>query len=762
MIIRVILIFIIGSTMLLSGDKETNDDAPVLHISKINSPVNIDGILDEPVWTDAASSDVFYEVMPGENISPSVLTEVRTMYDDKQLYIAFYAYDDPDDIRATISPRDKIWQDDFVGIMIDTYGEATSAVICFVNPLGIQADGIKVGNNEDKSYDIIFHSTGRIAEDGYVVEMAIPFSSLRFPEKENHAWRFTAFRTLPRSDTRRQFSWTKIDRNNPCQLCQLGYLTGIEGIKSKRSIEWLPSIVGTQTGTLKENQQFINENVNSDIAIGLKLPIGSATTLELTVNPDFSQVEADVSQFDVNSPFALYFPEKRPFFNEGSDLFRTGGNGWMPSIRAIYTRTINDPKYAAKLLGRAWGIDYGIISAMDENTGIIIPFKDWSALADVGKSVVNIARLKYTMNNSSYVGGVLSDKVYQDGRGTLVGFDGQYYINNNLSLTWQAFASGTIEPKDTIVSSDAGINGMKFGDPSLTSDFDGETFQGHQLFIMLDRSGRNWGYSTLYSERTPTFRLDNGFIQRNHIRQLNGNIMHNIYPNNFWVQNMHFIFAAGRDWYYNWDMRGNWVFMAVGGQFAGQTNINLNFSPSNEVYQDSLFNGIYQFSFRIHTRFSERYSFGFNGSVNRAIIRYLDIPEIGFVNSWGAFTRIKWTDQIGTRLSYSGNVATYLDNPDHYYKGNRWYIKFSYQFNRYFSVRMIGEHFYQKDFVFGDIVKSFNLQPLITYQPNPFTIFYLGSDHIYDEGPHGYQSLDLIQNNRQIFLKFQYLFQSSL
>jgi len=748
----VILLLVIVVSSLLA------DEPPTLDITKTLGNITVDGHLDDEGWVGSSSSSEFVEVMPGENIPPVVETKVNVTYDNDYLYIFFKAFDNLEDIRANVSSRDYMFKDDFVGILLDTYGDANRAYQIMVNPIGIQGDGIKIGDNEDESFDMIFESAGMIVEDGYQVEIALPFSSIRFPKKDIQNWKITFFRSMPRDDFRRQMSWTPFDRNNPCQLCQLGDLNGINGIKSKRTIEFLPSLVGTHSGELDSNVVFQNGDFNTGLALGIKIPLGETATAELAINPDFSQVEADVTQFDVNSQFALSYPERRPFFNEGSELFSSGGHEYLPNINPVYTRSINDPSLALKVLGRVGSTDYGVISAIDEETGVVVPFEDWSSLVSVGKSNVNIFRMKHALKNSSFIGGVLTDKRYANGSGTNIGTDGLFYFTQNLSLIWQLFSSITTEPGDSTLSES--INGFHFGKDSLTSDFNGESFTGHQVFTRLSYNSRNNFIDLFFAEKSPTFRLDSGFLRQNNQRNLGATFTRLQYPKTDLVEKYFVTFGLGKVWNYNWKLKENWIYTSINLEMKGRLRGELAYMPTSESYLDSLYTGLSSTTLSLHKGFNDKVSVGMFGATNKSIIRYLETPEKGrssFLNIWGHY---KPTAKIKFKISLNFNSAQNFNTEDYYYKGQRIRIFSTYQFNKYLSFRLIGQYFYQEDFIYSDVSESFDLHPLLSYQPNPFTIFYIGSSHDFDEGPNGYKSFDMLHKSRQIFLKFQYLFQT--
>ncbi|MCS5624957.1 MAG: carbohydrate binding family 9 domain-containing protein, partial [Candidatus Marinimicrobia bacterium] len=394
---------------------------PVLEIKRVLNTINIDGDLTDSEWGQAKGTDYFLEIEPGDNISPQEKTEVKVAYDDQNLYVAFWAFADPKDIRASFQGRDRAWMDDWVAIFLDTYGDANTGTMVGANPYGIQMDAINNGNGkDDPSFDLVYESKGKITDDGYQVEMAIPFSSLSFPDKEVQEWKVGFYRSLPR-EKRSQIIWGGFDRTNPCFLCQMGTLKGIQGIKQRGNIEFLPAIVGSQISELDQNNILQKETALGQASLGVKYSLSSDQVAEFTINPDYSQVEADEEQVDVNTTFALFFPEKRPFFNAGNDLIDT----W---INAIYTRSINNPIASGRMINRGQKNSWYLLSAMDEDSPYIIPGEEQSFSLSGGRSISNIFRFRRTLEEASFFGFLATDRrmVENEGSGSVVGFDTRY------------------------------------------------------------------------------------------------------------------------------------------------------------------------------------------------------------------------------------------------------------------------------------------------------------------------------------------------
>ena len=318
----------------------------------------------------------FYQIQPGDNIAPSKPAEVLLGFDSKTWYIAFRCPDEAGKVRASVSKRDNIWEDDNVGMFIDTFNDKRKAYALFFNPLGIQADGTLTETSEDYSLDIVMESKGVVTEDGYTVEIAIPFKSLRYEAGKGKLWGAHFFRRIKRFNNELN-SWMPIDRSKSSWIVQEGHLAGFEGILTERQLEIIPTFTISQSSrrvsTIPNMSIIANPNlvdpgrmVNSapifDPGLSVKLGITPNVTLDFAANPDFAQVEADQPVITANQRFPIFFAEKRPFFLEGIDIFQT-------TIAAVHTRAIIDPDYAAKLTGKVGRNTFGLLLASDNAPG---------------------------------------------------------------------------------------------------------------------------------------------------------------------------------------------------------------------------------------------------------------------------------------------------------------------------------------------------------------------------------------------------------
>ncbi len=719
---------------------------PELNVPRLSGEIKIDGNLQDGGWQNAASIEKFCENSPGDQVKPPVDTRAYITYDDTRIYVAFVCLDDREQIRASYCERDRMGGDDNVGFFIDTYGNASYAYFFNVNPYGIQADALWSKNGgEDSSYDLIWESMGIVTDSGYQVEMAIPFSSLRFPDTDRQTWKAEFWRNH-QYDTRRQYSWSAYDRNESCFPCNWGTLQGIEAVKPGRGIEILPSLIGYQSGQLTEyanpSSDWKNENIDGSFSLGMKYPVTPSITAEVTMNPDFSQVESDATQIDVNQTFALFYPEKRPFFQEGSDMY----SGWF---NLIYTRSINDPQVAAKLTGRMAGTKIAYIAARDEHTPVILPFEESSAFLLAGKSFSNIFKASQTVGEFSQVGFALTDRRMDGGgSGTVAAIDGDIRLTQKHYLQWSLAATHTSEPDDTALTS--GLNDLHFDNGRHTAGFDGESFWGHAVYLGTGRMARHEVIDLSYYERSPRFRADNGFEPENNQRKIQFYAGYNLYPMGQIVHSLRPYLRAGRVWNFDKLIKEDYLSLEMDAHLTAQTNIHPAIFVNRENFRGVQFDNIWLFHLCGHSNFSR--PLGISSAVNygHQIARRESPPVLGKEFSFYLGGYIKPSKRLLIEPSFNYTRSNHIDTDNLLYETYTLRTHMRYQFNRELSFRLITQY--------NDFYRNWEIDPLITYQLNPFTLLYAGSTHDlhdYDD----YDNTGLKQTSRQFFFKIQYLIQ---
>ena len=722
---------------------------PSLNVRPATTPVVVDGKVNEPAWHFAAVARNFSEVYPGDQAEPPITVAAFMTYDKDNLYVAFTVEDDPEHIRANLSDRDALWQDDYVGVVLDPNQDGQSLYFIASNPLGIQGDSRISPNNEDEGFNLIYTSEATVSATGYAVEMAIPFKSLRFPNQHEQVWRGTFWVTHPR-ESRNQYSWAAMDRDNPCWACQMGTITGIQGVQAGRNLEILPALTGGKSSVLENRQSpaagFDHGRIALEPSLTAKYGITSNVTADVTVNPDFSQIESDAARIDVNSTFALFYDERRPFFQEGSDLFDT-------EIRTVYTRTINDPIVASKLTARWGSTDIAYIGARDNTSPLLMPFEDGSVQLDAGKSVSNILRIKHNFAGNSYVGALVTDRrLDSGGTGSTVGADGQLRFFSKYLLTGQLVASRTAE-------SSGGYRGnipdnLNFGrNDRYSAELDGQRFGGLAAAVELDREGRYWGFEVGYKQTSPTFRAANGFVRQNSVRRVYAWQGVTLYPEKVvpFIERIRPGIAAGRRWNYFGQHKNDFLSPSVRVRMKGQTNVNARYTLEREQFKGKEFRGIRSLRLSAYSNFSEYASLSAEMSAGTDIARTEGEPKLGRSLDLSASVSLRPNQHLALQPMVAYSHMKDRNTGESIFSGYIARMRVKYQFSRRFFFRTVVQY--------NDFRRRINIDPLLTYRLNAFTAVYLGATHQMNQFSRVSDpaSRYFHESSRQIFFKLQYL-----
>jgi hypothetical protein len=498
---------------LKSGTAPLPDKTQAVRITQLKTPPLIDGKLDDEVWKAAAVLKDFYQTQPGDNTPPSQLTELLIGYDSKNLYLGFRALDEPGKVRATVGKRDDIFNDDNVRILIDTFNDKRKAYAFVFNPLGIQADGILTeGRGEDYSVDVVMESKGEITDKGYTVEVAIPFRSLRYNGGKDMRWGIHVFRRIKRLNNELD-SWMPISRDKSGLLTQQGYITGFEGLATERTLEIIPSLTLIETGRrvrtvprsflvanpgVGDPGRLVNPAIELDPGVTAKLGITSNITLALAVNPDFAQVEADQLVVTANQRFPIFFPERRPFFLEGIEIFST-------PLTAVNTRAIVDPDIALKLTGKSGRNSFGVMFASDNGPGNFNADERTDPLVLPGiqrfldkNAYIGVLRLKRDLGKENSIGLVATSYNFIEKHNHLGGIDGRFRINPTSTFDFQLL---TTTSRRFFFSPDEGRNIYRTG-------------KGLAYVADYNITGRNNSFRLYGEGYTRDYRADVGFITR--------------------------------------------------------------------------------------------------------------------------------------------------------------------------------------------------------------------------------------------------------
>jgi hypothetical protein len=480
------------------------------NIPNLSGQIEIDGVLTESQWQQAQRIELNFVTRPSENTTPPIKTEVLIFEDGDTLYVAFKASDpNPADIRAHYRDRDKVWHDDIVGIVLDTFNDRRLAYEFFVNAHGIQIDAIQneMTGDESDSWDAIWQSAGIIDEQGYQVEIAIPLRIMNFVESsEQKTWAAEFLRFYPRQD-RLRISNLPQDRNNACYLCQIGEINGFKDAKQGKNIAVVPSLV-----TGKSRNRFPAEDLNwqdsnnTEIGLDVKWGISPEVSLQATLNPDFSQVEADSAQLSINNTFALFFNEKRPFFLENADYFST-------NFDLVYTRNINAPDYGTKVTGRLEEHTFGLFVANDEQATFLVPGNLASSIAQIDEKSTNMAlRYRYDVSDDLAIGWTNTVRDAGDYHNYVYGLDTKYQLSPQDTIRVQLLKSDTAYPVDLYKDFCANDceNDVDMSEAALRLKKE-QSFSDTAYRINYNHDERNWDAKAMLQARGADFRTDLGF-----------------------------------------------------------------------------------------------------------------------------------------------------------------------------------------------------------------------------------------------------------
>ena len=710
---------------------------PSYDIQKIDTPIIIDGQLNESVWEFAQIATGFTDTGIFQGEKSAFKTEVKALYDNQNLYVGFIAYTPPEKIRTSISKRDNINDDDdYVGIQLDLFDDEALIYGIAASPSATQIDG-RSGFGFDKSLDLIFDVQTTITDYGYIVEFAIPFSSLRYSVAKTQNWRINFYRRYTTDDEiGHEVFWASTMRGIECQSCQMAYLNNIEPPKQERGdIEYIPSLVGGYS------QDFSNDSTsdNFEPSLFVKYPLSSVDLLEIALNPDFSQIESDDIQNDINTVNALYFRERRPFFSEGAELFKF--NSDRGYINLFYSRTINDPSVALKYTGKIGKTAFGVISAIDESSLLLLPFEESSTIVPMGESTSNIIRMKRMLKNAGELGAIITNRTFDKGGDmTTAGIDFHYHPGNNLHLTLHATSSVHNE-SDNLEYNPVDEEDQTFD--KYTKAFDGEEVTGNAMGFSLSKFDRHDNAGLTVRLRSPGFRTSNGFERNNSTKWIKLSRGKNIYYDNHpkLLKSDHFIQLIHKENYSGLTKKQE---ITIKNGFNFKNGFNLSFAGEN---QDENFKGL---QFDNHSDFTISFTGKLNPKTkihsginfNDEIIRYLSVPEVTWENNIWFYTEIKLSNQSNF------SVGINYEEAQEYYDGFLINARYTHSFTSKLSLRAKVQY--------SDFSNTWFIEPLLTYQPNAFSALYFGINDLLNTEDDMFSNLT--ESERQLFVKFQYLF----
>ena len=710
-----------------------------------NSKILIDGIINNNEWDNAQKVILDYEVNPGNNITPKENTTAFITYTDTHLYVGIYAYANPEEVRASVRSRDDFGMisDDFVLVRFDTYADGRNNYLLLSNAFGSQLDARAVNalTDEDRydvSFNLEYETKGTIVSDGYQVEFKIPFSSLPFPNGTNQKWNFNITRQAFRDGIPIDIRSQPFDRTDPCQVCQTTDKLIFSEITIEKRIELLPYVAAGLGGEKDNINGPINySKLKPNAGLGVNLDLNKNSTLEITLNPDFSQVEADVTQIDINSSVALEYPERRPFFNRGTDIVQYS-NG------AFYSRSINNPLISTKLISQGKKERVYFLSAIDQNSIYQIAGEDRSYLGQGGQSFVNVLRYQRFVNKNTRLGLISTNRYFKNGGyGNLLGTDGWFLFSKNWRLTYELSLNFNEEPIADWIDTEDSLT-----DRSIA--LNGERFNGKSIYVQLYRNTQNWKSYFTYKDISPDFQADLGFVVKNNRRWATIAHAYQIFPNKPAIQ----FFSIGSKADVLYTYQDYLKTISIDGIISLKTlfNTEINYSYDWDVFKNFLgrdYKNLVSNRFDIQNNPSESFSMNINLTFGRDLAYNEENPEIG--KEFNFFIMPGF--QISNKLKISPSIRyaklKKLNEDAYYYNGSISRFSVRYQFNNFFNIRLISEY--------NSFTERFFIQPLIQWNPNPSTVFYIGGNqnslNDFNDEVNSFFRID----QTQFFLKFQYL-----
>lgn len=496
-------------------------DRPRVEVPRVAEAPPVDPALDDPIWEQAARLEDWVQTSPGDNVPPVGSTVALFLHDAEALWIGIRAQDVPGGVRWATHRRNVVHRQaqDYVGIYVDTFNDRRQAFYFVTNPVGLQGDGIyRESFSGYVPWDGIFDTAGEVEPDGsgFRVLFRIPFNTLRFTDSPTQVWGFHLLRRYGRSEA--EDSPWGLDRDLGCDFCQMGTMV-LQGVEPGRNLEVNPAMVASASADRPESVQPMSSLEGAlEPSVSLKYGLTPNLSLDATFNPDFSQVEADAGQLEVNNRFAIFLPETRPFFQEGGGHFATGfGLPWggRAPLNLFHSRSIIEPDWGAKVSGKAGRIGVGGLLARDAARP---PDLDGvSSHLSVGKVSSAVGRMTLDVGNDGYVGAVLTYRGHGGNGDGVAAVDGRIRLGNNLVLSGMGAASRFGSPWPEFDGSESASEGEDAPVGSASTppmDPGSSPVGGRALQLQASWQSRNWTGGAAFLDITPGFRTPLGFVPR--------------------------------------------------------------------------------------------------------------------------------------------------------------------------------------------------------------------------------------------------------
>ena len=704
-------------------------------LNTFSENISLDGVISDDEWKEASIFDLEYEVMPSRNTPAGLKTTAYVKFDEEYLYIGIKAYGDPKKIRATLKNRDETWNEDYVALMADPFRDGRYGVLIGVNALGVQLDEKHISSaGPDDSWNILFQSATAFQDDGYSAELIIPFAELQLPDTEVQKWKMGFIRKSYEAGIQTVFASFKNLPAEQCYACQADEEI-LLGSPEKIYRNYLyPYIFLNQNGD-RPVKDFKLQNPDYEIGITGLYDLSKSSSIEYTINPDFSQVESDAPMIMANQTFAMSYPEKRTFFLEGSELLKSDS-------QTVYTRSITNPLSAVKYINQGKNNTVYLLQATDTDSPYLAAGQYRSFRGNAGKSKVTIGRFKKNLGNKSHFGLIATNRDYQiGGSGSVAEFDSLINVLDKYTLDLNFAKSYTQEGQIDFIGSNETFAGRTYA-------MDGESYSGVTKNFRLRRAvnGSNWGIR--FKDVSPTYRAHVGFVGRNNYKS-----------RNYWYGKTYRSTGTIRRINFNWNNRNRLDYKNQKTQEFYQfrieleTNFNFNGQFEWQVKSSEKFDGIQyskQTEYEIRGQYhpSESFFTSFEIEKGDSIAYRIDNPEIGDSTEYNLYNVFRFSDNFKIALGHRYSELKNKVTGENFYAGEINRFELDYQIDGALSTRTIIEK--------NDFSDDYFLEALIQWKPNPYTIFYAGGTQFYKE-PNPFSDNIRLETS-QIYLKFQYFY----
>jgi len=705
----------------------------VLRPRMTSQPPKIDGILDDPAWSSGPIvHEPFITNNPVYGTPLPEKTEVWLTYDPDNLYFAFYCHDDPKKIKGTLTKRDNIFSEDWIDVDIDAMGNRQFTLENACNPLGVQGDLINsASSGESADPDWVWYSAGRVVTDGYIVEMRIPLKSIKFKSGENVTMHMGFYRNQSHSGT--NSSWPQIDQ-------KIGYFNSLtpvvfDKLNNQLRLEALPSVTYGGIWDRQSPEKWSAADDSTQLGIGIKYGITSSVNAELTVNPDFSQVESDQFQVVANQRYPIFYSEKRPFFMDINNQFNLAGtNGPTNMITAVHTRNIVDPSWGGKLSGELNRFSFGVLTAGDEWPGR--SFADFQSPFPNQNANSFIGRMKYSMKGEDYFGLLYSGREFGNSFNRVLAGDLRLRLQGGHSIS---------------------VNGLY----TFSREADApEKYAGDAFTVQYEYAQKPLTMLFLLEGYSRNFRMDSAFYLQNGITKFTGYIAPNYYPRTGNGLGITRVTPMLYGYYSHNRFSGlDDIFMQPAIRFSLTRNsyLELDYTYSREGWLDKMYN---QSLLEAYWASRPARWLNLHGSVSYGTALRYDFvdPFLGKKINFHIGAQFQPNDRISQTFEYTYQDFHRHGDSEHVFDLNILVSRTTYQFNKSLFVRALVQYDSYSKKVITDLLASFTLIP--------GTVLYVGYGSLYREqywdeanaawkrqpGPGSYY-----QTTQSVFIKASYL-----